>query len=204
MKSLKNAPRIPLSAVRGDLEIKYKHARLMLLLVVICTVINLFTATFLDVYFRFSATVPMIFPVIGAGLAEELGNNAYLYAMFGAGVLLVVPYLLCWIFSKKHAGWMIAALVFFSLDCILLLLSFDFSMIMDILFHGLVMFYLITGVVTGFKLKDLPTEDPLAAAPNGTPAENPFDTFDRADFNYDASSAETDKGEVHVAKSDKE
>ena len=203
MKALKNNPRIPLAAVRGDLEIKYKHARLILLLVVLFTGLNLFSATFTDTYFLFSATVPMIFPIIGASLAEELGNNLYLYAMLGVGVLLVVPYLLCWIFSKKRVGWMIASLIFFSLDCVLLLLSFDFSMIMDILFHGIVMFYLITGVMTGLKLKDLPAEDPLAPTAD-TPAEDPFGTFDRADFNYDTPSADTDRGEAHVAKSDKE
>jgi hypothetical protein len=200
--SQKNLPRLPLAALRGDLEIKYNRSRLMLLLIVIFTGINLFMATFLDAYFMFSATVPMMFPVIGANLAVNMENDLYLYVMLGIGVLLVVPYLLAWIFSKKRVGWMIAALAFFSLDSLLLLLSFDPTMFPDIFFHGVGMYFLITGVIQGLKLKDLPTEDPLAD-PADSPAENPFDAVNRTEFNYDVKAAETDKGAEHVATSDK-
>ena len=33
--------------------------------------------------------------------------------------------------------------------------------IIDILFHAQVMFYLITGVINGFKLKKMPEDEPL-------------------------------------------
>ena len=204
-KAPQSSPRLPLAALRGDLEIKYNRSRAMLLLIVIFTGINLFTATFTDTYFMFSATVPMIFPVIGSALAANMENNIYLYIMLGVGILLVVPYLLAGIFSKKRVGWMIAALVFFSLDSVLLLLSFDTTMLPDIFFHGVGMYFLITGVMQGLKLKDLPTEDPLAE-PTDAPAEpneNPFDTFHGTDFHYDVKVAESDKGAEHVATSDK-
>lgn len=68
-------------------------------------------------------------------------------------VLLLVPYLLCWIFSKNHYGWMIAALVLFSLDTLWLLLNFDIGFLLDILFHGYVLFYLIMGVRNGVLSK---------------------------------------------------
>ena len=78
------------------------------------------------------------------------------------GILLTVPYLLCWIFSKNKPGWMVAALVFFAFDCLALVMIYDLvSVIIDILFHAWVMFYLITGVKHGFALKKLPEDEPL-------------------------------------------
>jgi hypothetical protein len=58
------------------------------------------------------------------------------------------------------------------------------------------MFYLITGVINGFKLKKMPVDEPLpefgAVATEGdTPAaEDGFNTFNEADFTYTADNAE--------------
>ena len=54
------------------------------------------------------------------------------------------------------------------------------------------MFYLITGVINGFKLKKMPEEDPLPefGAKGETPAEDGFNTFNEADFTYTADKAE--------------
>ena len=108
------------------------------------------------------------------------------------GLILTLPYLFCWIFSKKRVGWMVAALVFFGIDCLFLLVTFDLSMIPDILIHAWVMFYLITGVINGFKLKKMPEDEPLPefAAEGETPAEDGFNTFNEADFTYTADNAE--------------
>ena len=48
---------------------------------------------------------------------------------------------------------MIAALVYFAFDCIFLLLNFSVDFIVDIIFHILVMYYLIIGVKYGKLLK---------------------------------------------------
>ena len=159
-------------ALRGDLEIKYKRSRMNLLLVILFTVVNLFASTFANTYFLFSATIPMLFPLGFAGITAdpevmtEMGLTAQdattlLIVGLVIGVILTVPYLLCWIFSKKRVGWMIAAMVFFGIDCLFLLVSFDLSMIADILIHAWVMFYLVTGVIHGNKLKHMPEDEPL-------------------------------------------
>ena len=186
-----NTPKNQRPPLRGDLQAAYDRSRANLLAVLIFTVINLFSLSFADRYFLFSATLPAIFPSVTTMMAADeeylasLGITAAPLIIIGLiiGLILTVPYLLCWIFSKKRVGWMVAALVFFSIDSLLLLISFDLTMILDILMHGVVMYYLITGVINGFKLKDMPEDMPLpefgdpaaedrVAAEDGTPAEN--------------------------------
>ena len=224
MKFKTNVPNTAPLSPRAELERKYNNCRVNLLLVVLFTVVNLFTVTFGNTYFLFSATIPMLLPLGFSGVAAdpeflaELGIAAeaitpILIAGLVCGLILTVPYLLCWIFSKKRVGWMVAALVLFSLDCLFLLITFDLSMIADILIHAWVMFYLITGVIHGFKLKNMPEDEPLpefgTVTPEGeTPAaENAFHTFDPADFSDGtAVPAETaeDRGDAFVAKEDQE
>lgn len=204
MKFKANVPNTAPMSPRAELERKYKNCRVELQVVLLFTVINLFSVTFGDTYFLFSATIPMLFPLNFALLAAdpeqlaELGVGAegattLIIAGLVIGVILTVPYLLCWIFSKKRVGWMVAALVLFSLDCLFLLATFDMSMIVDILIHAWVMFYLITGVIHGFKLKNMPEDEPLpelGVAPEGeAPAEDGFNTFNEADFAYTAETA---------------
>ena len=172
---MKFKPNTPAAAPMGPREMtqrKYNNCRANLLLVVLFTVINLFTLSFGNSYFLFSATLPALFPAIMSEMAAdteylaELGilpEEASILIIVGLviGLILTVPYLLCWIFSKKRPGWLVAALVFFSVDTLLLLVSFDASMIADILIHAWVMFYLVTGVMHGFKLKKMPEDELL-------------------------------------------
>lgn len=190
---------------RAELERKYAGCRANLLLVVITSVINLFTVAFAGSYFLFAPSMPTLLVEIVLMEAGEAGVElAALVVPFIVGLVLTAPYLLCWIFSKKRVGWMVAALVFFSIDCLYLVSMYQLtSVIIDILFHAFVMFYLITGVIHGFKLKNLPAEEPVEVTAEPA-SENPFDTFDQKDFSYDAAAASEDAGDDHVAKSDKE
>ena len=205
MKFNKQAP-APMSP-RAALQAKYNQSRANLLLVVITSVINLFTVAFAGSYFLFAPSMPTLLVEIVLMEAGEAGVElAALVVPFIVGLVLTAPYLLGWIFSKKRVGWMIAALVFFSLDCVYLLLMYQLtSVIIDILFHAWIMFYLITGVINGLKLKDMPEDQPLPemGAAEGT-SEASFDTFDQKDFDYSTASSDTDRGDAHVAKSDKE
>ena len=204
MKFKANTPNTAPMSPRAELERKYNSCRVELLVVVLFTVINLFTLTFGNSYFLFSATFPALFPAV---MSEIAADTEYLASMgmtpedgtiliivgLVIGLIMTVPYLLCWIFSKKRPGWMVAALVFFSIDCLLLILSLDLSMIADILIHAWVMFYLITGVKHGFKLKKMPEDEPLpefgeAVAEGETPvaeeapAEGELPAFDESLF----------------------
>lgn len=212
-----NTPKSQRPPLRGDLQIKYDRARANLLLVAIVSIINLFTLAFNYTYFLFSASLPALPVELALPMSEEeVVATSDMILPIVIGIVLTVPYLLCWLFSKKHPGWMVAALAFFSLDCLYLLFlaSFDpLAVLLDILFHAWVMFYLITGVINGFKLKDMPEEQPLpeigADSPIGdTPSADPFGTFNQADFNHNAPNTDAerteDRGDAFVAKEDKE
>ena len=200
MKFKANTPNTAPMSPREETQRKYNNCRAELLVVLIFTIVNLFAATFADRYFLFSATIPMLLPLFSAGitadpeLMAEMGlvaedTTALLIVSLVIGLILTLPYLFCWIFSKKRVGWMVAALVFFGIDCLFLLVTFDVTMIPDILIHAWVMFYLITGVKHGFKLKTLPEDEPLPEFGTETPAEDGFGTFNEADFAYTADNA---------------
>ena len=180
---------------REEVEMKYKRSRANLLLVTIVSVVNLFTLALNGSYFLFSASIPAIPVELAMPMSEE---EVVVFSDFIVpiiiGIILTVPYLLCWVFSKKRVGWMIPALVFFSFYCLYILmltLIEPTAFIIDILFHAWVMFYLITGVINGFKLKKMPEDEPLPefGAEGETPAEDGFNTFNEADFTYTADNA---------------
>ena len=164
--NFKNNPAAAATTPRQLTELKYKRSRANLLLVTIVSVVNLFTMALNYSYFLFSARMPaFILEVILSEVPEgETIPFTDLLVPIVIGIIMTVPYLLCWIFSKKRPGWMVAALVFFAIDCILLLTMYYLSaVIIDLLFHAWVMFYLITGVINGFKLKKMPEDEPLPA-----------------------------------------
>ena len=135
-------------------ETVFNSARSNLLLVVGFTAINVVLRLVnADMYFLFSASTPMAFLDI-ATLTEipQLMPVAAVLAFIVIGV-----YLLCWALSKKHPGWLVAALVLFALDTLVLLGLYDVSsMIFDLLIHAWVLYYLISGAVALRKMKKQP------------------------------------------------
>ena len=176
---------------------KYGIARSNLLLVILFTLINsVISFAHGNFYFLFSASIPYYVASFSAAWAyspEDIGlepaANPTAILVIGAVIaaVLLVPYLLCWIFSKKHYGWMIAALVLFSLDSVWLLLNFHISLILDILFHAYVLYYLIMGVRYGL----LPNGT-LTLNPDGTMADMSATTAN-AEESADAESAPTEQ-----------
>lgn len=152
------SPRNP----KASAQQQYKIARSNLLLMLVLTVVNIILLVAeADTMLLFSATVPYFLSAISMGIYAEYSQVAIVG--FGIVVAILVVYLLCWIFSKKHYGWMIAALVFFILDSIamigLYVLAEDFSGILDIVVHIWVLYYLVIGVKYGHKLKNIPPEE---------------------------------------------
>ncbi len=139
---------------------KVAASRSNLLLMIVLTAVNVaLFAIGSQTMLLFSATVPYFAAVIGIG--TEIGALAAAGVIFA--ILLIGIYLLCWIFSKKHYGFMIAALVLFSIDTVIMALIYigtgDFSGIIDVLVHAWVMYYLIIGVKYGYQLKHLTPEE---------------------------------------------
>lgn len=191
MKFQKNQPTL---SPRQLAQNRYSSARANLLLVLVFTVINMILAVAeADLYFLFSATVPYYITIFGQLIAffpefGMLGTSALITALAIAAVLLL-PYLLCWIFSKKNMGWMIGALVYFAVDTLALLAIvlwvFDTSLILDIFFHIWVLYYLILGVKTGYDLKKMPEETEAPTLLNEEPpADSINSNSDSSDSDY--------------------
>ena len=155
------------------LENKYLSSRNNLLLVIIFSLINIVMAALgNDSYFLFSASIPYYIVLITAlwcgklpehyyeesGLTEaDFLPNSVLVVGVIIAVIILALYLLFWLMSKKKVGWLIAALVFFALDSIFMLVIFGFSadMIIDIVFHVWVVVSLAIGINAHSKLKNL-------------------------------------------------
>ncbi len=150
-------------------QAKYNNSRISLLTLVILSIVNLFFITLAGVYFLFSAYLPQLTISIGYELATE-GGALFLVVAVILSIIVIAPYLVLWIFSKKHVGCMIAALVLFSIDSLIFLPDFifllqtgDFTMILDIAIRIWVLVSLALGVKYGFDAKK--EREALANAP---------------------------------------
>lgn len=127
---------------------KYNNSRQSILLLFIFSVINIFSISMLGTYFLFSAYLPQVL------ISLAYLDPSLTPVMVILSILYILPYLLCYIFSKKKAGWMVAALALFSVDSLVFLIDFfaylaagDLSFIIDLIFRIYVLVSLIIGVV---------------------------------------------------------
>jgi hypothetical protein len=145
---------------REQLQQKYNASRLNLLLMVGLTVVNIvFFLTGSETMLLFSASIPYYAVIFGEAFPiPALSIGCYVIAGLCLGA-----YFLCWLLSKKRYGWLIFALVLFILDTLamgaLYLWAGDFSGILDVVIHALVLYNLIVGISIGRKLKTLPAEE---------------------------------------------
>lgn len=131
--------------------------RSSLLSIVLFSVINLVSVPLGGGYFVFSSYFSLYASAIGTMLYETNDNNlAFVLIFSGIALVLLLPYLLCYIFSAKHVGWMIAATVLFGIETVLslgdMLISLaggDVSMLLDGALHVLVMGMLIVALRDG-------------------------------------------------------
>lgn len=176
---------------RLKFEQQYKMCRRNLLAVILFTIISMATLYLNGSYFLFSAWIPLLAFSVCAGYAsisdgtvsaaeaaeygytpdmiemlQEVGAGTWMIIGIIIAVVILAVYFVCWLCSKKHPAAMVVAACFFAIDCIALLTSFDLTMIVDILFHVWVMYYLIAAIVASSKLKKLPPEEeaPVEAA----------------------------------------
>ena len=139
---------------------KYNSARANLFLMLALTAVNIILLFFKSDYMLlFSATVPYLAVLFG----QLSGVTSGLVVGVCIAAIIILVYFLCWILSKKSYGWMIAALVLFSIDTIALvgfyIFAGEFSGIIDAAIHALVLYYLIVGTINGIKLSKLPEEE---------------------------------------------
>ena len=161
---------------------RYDQGRGALLAVVILSLVNLISVTLSDVYFLFSSYVTQLFAFWGALLYLE--TQAVVFpVIFGIiGLITVVPYFLCYLFSKKRAGWMIAAFVLFGVDSLIFLVDFislisvgEISMLMDLVIRIWVIVSLAQGVKYGLRVKKDEEEGIASEQDDEQSGEDAFD-----------------------------
>ncbi len=158
-------------------QTRYTTARMNLLTVIAFTLINILMTLFGSMsYFCFSATLPyvlVLFGMINTGrMPDEYYDGAvfepfgdwYFYIMLAIAAVLIVFYAVCWLLSKKHFAWLIAALCGMLIDTAAFFIFYGFAvtMFLDILFHGWVIYYLIIGIIAAGKLRNMPPDEPSA------------------------------------------
>ncbi|MBQ7331327.1 MAG: hypothetical protein IJW94_06015 [Oscillospiraceae bacterium] len=179
------------------LQNKYTNAANNILWVVVLTVINIvLLVTNSNTYFLFSAFIPFFLVDIGMYLCgmypsevygedfaamEFLPQSFFTITLCFAAVILIL-YVISWVFSKKQkCGWMILALVFFSVDTLVMFVlnGIVIESIIDYAIHAWVIVSLINGLVSYSKLKKLPkepeedlTKEPIFATVDTTDIES--------------------------------
>lgn len=149
---------------------KYRVARGNLLSVVLFTAVNMILILIKSgVTFLFSASIPQFLLYINM---DDYGNmvvDNFFYICLAIAVVYTVVYLIAWIFSKKSGVWMWIALGLFVIDTVCLLYFFRLeAVIPDIIYHGIVIYCLISGIAASVKLKKMknsPEQYAYAEAP---------------------------------------
>ncbi|MCL2884240.1 MAG: hypothetical protein FWF49_01980 [Oscillospiraceae bacterium] len=115
-----------------------------------------------NLYFLFSASMPIFTLAFFQGMASAAENDAIVVMGFIAAFVLTVPYFIFWLLGKRHRVLMLVAMILFSADTLLLVglivltvlaSTFSPSNILDVVFHAFVLFYLINGTVAWAKLR---------------------------------------------------
>ena len=164
---------------------RYDQGRYALLTVVILSLINLFSIVAIDRYYLFSSYITKSLGVKGAILYMDTGDVIFPILYGFIGFITVIPYFLCFLFSKKHVGWMIGALVLFSIDSACFLSEFilyvsvgELSTILDALVRVWVLVSLALGVKYGLRVNKDEKEMEVAEVPATELDYNPAATED--------------------------
>ena len=161
---------------REVLQQNYSKSVGNLLLVIIFSAVNIILLVAKsNTYFLFSAFVPYLVADYGmyfTGMYPEefyegMGDFVFLdksllYIALAISAVIILLYLLSWIFARKRKiGWLYAATVLFVIDTLAMfaLSGFSTDSIIDIVFHIWVLYCLINGIVTYYKIKKLPVEE---------------------------------------------
>ena len=170
--------------IRMQLDMKYRNARVSLLLVVAFTFINMvMRVSQVSSYWLFSANIPFFLTDLGMyfggmyanpteGMIESgfgsLGVD-FFYGMLAVSILIVGGYFLAWLMSANgHIGWMIGALVAFALDTVFVLVTPIFDLyginvdfVFDLLLHAYVLYALVDGILARRRYLALPPDAPI-------------------------------------------
>lgn len=142
----------------------YLSARYEILLIIVMTIVNMFLLPTTETYYVCSisfATFYIISAVLAKkdpsqfGVSAELAEKA-LPGAIAIAIIITAVYVLFFFLSKKRRGCLITLLVLVSIDTFFTLLNSALvsSAILDIVVHGVAIFFLAKGVNSGKVLQD--------------------------------------------------
>lgn len=137
---------------------QFNAARGSVLTAIILTVLNiLLIAIDADYYLLFSISVPYYGVAFGMGMDMGIGGNTFTIAAIVLGLLIVGVYFILWLLSKKRRGVMLVAMMLFIVDTIVLLLlgltiTGLANILLDLVFHAVILYYLVQAARFGGKL----------------------------------------------------
>lgn len=142
----------------------YLSARYEILLIIVMTIVNMFLLPTTETYYVCSisfATFQIISAILAKkdpsqfGVSAELAEKALPGAIMIA-IIVTAVYVLFFFLSKKRRGCLITLLVLVSIDTFFTLLNSALvsSAILDIVVHGVAIFFLAKGVNSGKVLQD--------------------------------------------------
>ena len=144
----------------------FEKSRNNLLLVIVFTVINLVLIYFeANLNFLFSATIPQFVFNIGKAMSDQTDTDIFLIIGLVIAFLAVLSYFIFWILAKRARVLILIALIFFSIDSLLLIYlvftndEFNFSVLIEIAFHAWILYYLFTGVKAWYKLRGVSADE---------------------------------------------
>ena len=150
-------------------DTRYNQGRYTLLFTIIMSAVNIFSIIFAETYFLYSTYMSQFIMSVAYWLFHDTGLTYYIIVGAILSVISIIPYLLCYIFSKKRIGWMIAAVAMFSIDTIWVLIDFNLEMIGNIIIHAIILIVLIGALIAGFKAKKaVNQQDNIQISSDGT------------------------------------
>ena len=144
---------------------RIQSARGNLILMVVFTIANIISYWFeFGFMLPFSAFLPFTIFDFGYYFSIELSDPSLFISGIAIASVIILIYILGYFLSKKKPGWLTVMLGLYIFDTVVMIylftgvFIFNGSMILDILFHIWVLYYLINGVIAVNKLKTLPQE----------------------------------------------
>lgn len=167
----KNAAAAPQKGSPEYMLQQYNSARSSILTAIILTVVNVLLTVFdAGYYLLFSIAVPYYGVAFGMGMDYALGSGNHTLTAVIIGLVITAVYFLLWLMSKKRRGVMLVVLVLFILDTVALVLigvtmTGITAILLDLVFHVLILVYLIQAARFGGKLTVLDQQQAQYSVP---------------------------------------
>ena len=170
---------------------KYTSARGSLLWISVFTFLNIIFSVIDGSRFLFSAIIPSVLLeytrfICGMFPAEQyqeyenpqFADKSLFWIAVAVSVLVSLFFLLCYFFSKKKVGCLIAALVVFALDTVFmfLFLTTGIYLVTEIIFHAWAIISLAMGIYAHNKLQALKAAEHFATFTESDPSQAYQDT----------------------------